>query len=848
VSNATLNRFFSLHYLLPFLLAALALAHLIALHVHGSNNPNGIGANGDRYPMHPYYIFKLRRFGFITHPQFLYNRIAELEQGRLCAKESWTVYLGTWGNSLLNRACAQKVLVVLKQIGTIWSVQLDMVRATLPKFQFPFHPHVGVYLICAEIYQSRFKAAFEGFKYALRLGSFTKGKIKEMSGEPKSKRSRSVANSGSAKASNSYADRGLGVAVKWFGTPNGVRSTYLTPYHSTGTWKGMSLRSSPVFTILRQHSTGTGSSTNVLSRLRDLHNLSQSNPNSPIDRKLYKSFILNKDMLLLAYNKLRSKPGLMTPGISPETLDGMSDAVISDMMNKLKSETFAFSPGRRIEINKASGRKRPLTIANPRDKLVQEVIRLVLEAIYEPIFKETSFGFRPQRSTHSALRYVFTKFKGCAWWIEGDIKGCFDNIPHDKLMNVLYLKIKDQRFLQLVRKALNAGYMMDNIPVYDIVGTPQGSIVSPILANIYLHQLDQFVEDIKLEFDQSKNRQRQPIVRQLQWLITKYKRVGDDYTVRKLAVQMRNYPNKLIGSGNRKVMYVRYADDWVIAVNGSLQDTQDILSRVTIFLKELGLTVSPTKTKITNTYKDRVLFLGTNISHSKNVTYSYHKGRLQRNSGFLILSTPMDRIYKKLLESGFMSNKRGRSRVTWMSLEIRQIIYLANSVIMGFENYYSFTLNKGSICSFVYYIIKDVVLRTLAAKLSLKTRAKVIKRFGSNISLFDHNKRDKDNKPTLIAQLYKPSYRINIWDFKSKINPNIMAMFNNHKSLARLDNLVCSECGSEYKVEMHHIREMKYLKQKMGSLDFLMARRNRKQIPVCRICHMKYHGRKGSDA
>ena len=826
VSNATLNRFFSLHFLLPFLLAALALAHMIALHMHGSNNPNGIGSNGDRYPMHPYFTFKLRRLGMFTHPY---------EQGRSCVKGSGTTYLGTRGNSVLNRACMQKVHKVAKQLAIWGSVQLAMVRAILHKFQFSFHPREGGYLNCTEIFQSIFRVGFKDSEFTHRLGSYTKNIIKKMSGKPKSKGSRIHVNSGPAKARNNYAVRGLGVAVKRYGVLNGTRSTLTT-----------SLRSSPVLNLFRRHSTGTGSSINVLSRLNDLHNRSKEYPNLPIDRDLYKTFILNKDMYLLAYNRLKSKPGMMTPGISPRTLDGLSSESIYALIAELRYESFSFSPGRIIMIDKASGGKRPLTIGDPRKKMVLEVMRLVLEAIYEPIFKETSFGFRPQRGCHTALRYVFTKLKGCAWWIEGDIKGCFDNIPHEKLMAILSTKIKDQRFLQLIRKALNAGYLFENRTIYDIVGTPQGSIISPILANIYLHQLDTFVEDLKLKFDISGNRTRHPIVRKLQWQITKAKRLGDTQMVRKLAVEMRNNPNKLINSNNRKLMYVRYADDWIIAVNGSYSDTKDILEKVTIFLKDKGLTVSPNKTKITNTYKENALFLGTNISHSKAVTYSLHrKGTLQRNSGFLVLNAPMDRIYQKLSEAGFMSNHRGKSRISWLSLEIRQIINLANSIIRGYENYYSFALNKGKLCSYIYHIIKDMILRTLAHKLSLKTRAKVIKKFGPEISLHDQNKRDVNNKPTLITKLYKPSYRINLWDFKTNlVDTNIKSLYATNLSLAKLDGLVCAVCGSDYKIEMHHIRAMKDIKNKKGTLEYIMAKRYRKQIPVCRNCHMSHHSGK----
>jgi retron-type reverse transcriptase len=232
-------------------------------------------------------------------------------------------------------------------------------------------------------------------------------------------------------------------------------------------------------------------------------------------------------------------------------------------------------------------------------------------------------------------------------------------------MAILSSKIKDQRFLQIIRKALNAGYMIDKQPIYDIVGTPQGSILSPILANIFLHQLDQYIEDLKADFDIIGNRKRNPIVRKLQWDMTKAKRSGDSKLIRQIVVKMRSNPNKLIGSGNRKLMYVRYEDDGIIAVNGRYSDASDILSKVTLFLKNMGITNSPTKTKIINTYKEPALFLGANFAHSQSVTNSLHKrDTIQKNSDFLVLSAPMKIIYNNLKEAGFMSNHRGVTRVT----------------------------------------------------------------------------------------------------------------------------------------------------------------------------------------
>ena len=156
----------------------------------------------------------------------------------------------------------------------------------------------------------------------------------------------------------------------------------------------------------------------------------------------------------------------------------MSHEILNNLTEKIESGTFKFTPARRIEISKANGGKRPLNLGSPLDKLVYEVIRLVLEAIYEPTFYDISRGFRPNKSTHTALRHVFTQFRGYTWWIEGDIEKCFDSIPHDKLISLLRLKIKNERFIALINKAMKAGYMFERKAKYDIIGTPQGPIIS----------------------------------------------------------------------------------------------------------------------------------------------------------------------------------------------------------------------------------------------------------------------------------------------------------------------------------------------------------------------------------
>lgn len=791
--------------------------HLIAVHDSaGASNPLGVPGYYDRIPFAPYYLFKVRRCTHVC---------------RLCKRQRHfpnmpqTPGLGSWWKSLLNIACLEKVQIAYKQLYAILgSVKIDMVRAILLKVQTPALSKVGGGQFSwngssYKYIRSTFKGSNKG-KFIMR---YVKNIIKALNVQPKSMYSfYNKRTTVSTKGSNSYVGGGPIIAGRWNG-PVYIQSMWL--------------------------STGTGRTTNVLSRLDSLHSRAKQNTDTKIDRKIYRDFMLNKDMYLSAYQRLRSRPGMMTPGIDPTTLDGLSTKVIEDIINKLSSGEFQFTPGRRVLIPKADGKSRPLTIGNPRDKLVQEVMRMVLEVIYEPVFKDVSHGFRPNKGCHTALRTIFTKFVGCTWWIEGDIKACFDSIPHDKLMLLLSKRILDQRFLELIRKALKAGYLQSGTRETDIVGTPQGSVISPILANIFLHELDTYIEQLKLEFDAPKTgyRPRTKISNQYRYLLSKAKLLRDPVErsreIRKYTSLLRSVTNKSIGTHSKKLMYVRYADDWIIAINGSYSDTVNILQKVREFCAHLGLTVSIEKTKITNAYKDKVLFLGTYIRHALVHTYSVRQGILQRNRRGILLLAPLDRIKTKLTKAGFLSNDRAQTRITWVPLTARQIVHLGNQVLRGYLNYYSFVHNRGKFVAWLYWTIKDVVVRTLARKFKVTTRALVYKKFGKDLTIYDSTKRDKSNRPRLVAKLLRPNYRMNVWDFKGgKTNTIVSSLYSNNASLANLDSLFCTICKSKHRVEMHHVRMMKDLKPNINRLDFLMIRANRKQTPLCRRCHMKYHG------
>lgn len=300
---------------------------------------------------------------------------------------------------------------------------------------------------------------------------------------------------------------------------------------------------------------------NVGLKLNKLSLRSKSNPNSIIDRELY-TLTTSVDMLIYAYENIKSKPGNMTQGVLPETLDGISKEKIVKLSDSLRSEKFSFSPSRRIQIPKASGGSRPLSIASPMDKIVQEAMRLVLEAIYDPLFLNCSHGFRPNKSCHTALKSVSQEFQPVQWVIEGDLAKFFDTISHSKLMKLVENKITDRNFTKLIWKALTAGYFEFKIYKSNIVGTPQGSIVSPILANIFLHQLDLFVHSLKKEFDKGTRAPRSKSSRYFEYHTLKARKAGDASQLQKLIAERSKTPSIDFGSDSfKRLVYVRYADD-----------------------------------------------------------------------------------------------------------------------------------------------------------------------------------------------------------------------------------------------------------------------------------------------
>ena len=285
--------------------------------------------------------------------------------------------------------------------------------------------------------------------------------------------------------------------------------------------------------------------------------------------RIYRN-LFNEDFFLRAYQKIHAKQGNMTPGTDGTTIDGFSRKQISQLIELLKWERYQPKPVRRTYIPKKNGKMRPLGIPAFADKLVQEVVRQILEAIYEPIFSDNSHGFRPNRSCHTALYQIKSTCRGTNWVIEGDITGCFDHIDHEILLKILSKKIDDGRFLELIRKFLKAGYLEFNQKYNSLSGTPQGGIISPILANIYLHEFDKFMEGISAEYTKGKQRRPYREYQILQYKRNRAKKKGNQEQADEYLRQMQNIPAlDPMDKNYQRVKYVRYADDFVVCIIGN---------------------------------------------------------------------------------------------------------------------------------------------------------------------------------------------------------------------------------------------------------------------------------------
>lgn len=335
----------------------------------------------------------------------------------------------------------------------------------------------------------------------------------------------------------------------------------------------------------------------------------------PVER-LYR-MMFNRELFLMAYGRIYSNQGAMTPGATRETADGMSMAKIDRIIDALRHERYRFAPARRIYIPKKNGKLRPLGLPTWSDKLVGEVIRLILEAYYESRFSDRSHGFRPGRGCHTALREVAKTWTGTTWFIEGDISDCFSRLNHEVMVKILSEKVHDNRFLRLIRNMLEAGYLEDWTWGATLSGAPQGGVVSPALSNIYLDRLDKFVETVLIpDYTRGQRRATSPAYQETAEALRRARRRGDRAQARQLRQRMHGMPSKdPRDPGYRRLYYTRYADDHLLGFTGPKDEAERIKDRLETFLREeLKLELSAEKTLITHARTGAARYLGYEIT------------------------------------------------------------------------------------------------------------------------------------------------------------------------------------------------------------------------------------------
>ena len=567
-------------------------------------------------------------------------------------------------------------------------------------------------------------------------------------------------------------------------------------------------------------------------------------PLEGIYRQLY-----NRNLYLRAYGRLYSNQGAMTKGITAETVDGMSLAKIDRIIDALRHERFRWTPVRRVNIPKSNGKTRPLGIPTWTDKLLQEVIRMMLEAYYEPQFSEHSHGFRPNRGCHTALSDVVTHWTGVRWFVEGDIKGCFDNIDHEVLLSILGEKLHDNRFLRLLKYLLKAGYMEEWRYDRTLSGTPQGGVVSPILANIYLDRLDKFVETVLIP-DHTRGKARK-INRQwtnLKSLSASYRKRGNHAKATALRKQMQQLPSRdPYDPGYRRLRYVRYADDFVLGFIGTKAEAGQIRDSMETFLRDtLKLELSRDKTLITHATSQAARFLGYELVNQQANDKLDRNGRRKVN-GRIGLRVPT-KVLKQHCQA-YMANGKPAHRNELLLDDDFSIVSRYQAEFRGVVQYYLLASNVSHFGE-LQWVMQQSLAKTLAAK-HKTPRRKMIRRYQSTVQT-EHGERTcievmverGEGKRPLVARFggipLKRKRRAILIDQRPQ-----RYMVQRNELLQRLLAEKCEMCGSVEDIQVHHIRALRDLnvkgQRKKPEWAQVMTARRSKTLVVCRSCHLNVH-------
>ncbi|MCL4301273.1 MAG: hypothetical protein KJ077_36540 [Anaerolineae bacterium] len=553
----------------------------------------------------------------------------------------------------------------------------------------------------------------------------------------------------------------------------------------------------------------------------------------------------SRELFLRAYAKLYANDGVLTPGVDPnDTIDDMSLKRTDDIIEALKAGTYQWKPVRRTFIPKKNGKLRPLGVPSWSDKLLQEVIRMVLTAYYEPQFLDVSHGFRPGRGCHTALQSIRFNWKGTKWFIEGDIKGCFDNIDHNKLLEVIGRSIKDERLLKLLKEMLEAGYLEDWKYHKTYSGTPQGGIISPLLANIFLNELDTFIEkELIPRYTRGEKRKPNPEYIRLTKKLRQAKEERDIDLYRATRKERRT-----LSYGNpddpdyRRLKYVRYADDFLIGFVGPKSEAVEVKQHIKEFLETIGLTMSEEKTLITHATTQRARFLGYDIYMAKGDSRMTNKRR--SINGVPMFSVPSE--VAKEWETRYTRNGKPYHRKGLTPRSDYDIVMTYNMEFQGVVNFYLMAHDVADKLYPVKWIFMQSLVKTLAVKHKRKTtwvyRKYSRKENGLKAIVVEVS---TEGREPLKAKFGAKPIRFKKWTVIDDKKAQLLTGRN--EIIRRLLANQCELCASTENIRVHHIRKLKDLKRRYEGRPeppkwvVRMIEMCRKTLVVCKKCHQEIH-------
>ena len=573
----------------------------------------------------------------------------------------------------------------------------------------------------------------------------------------------------------------------------------------------------------------------------------------PVD-DLYRQ-LYNPHLYLRAYGRIYANDGAMTRGSTEETADAMSLEKMRKIIEDLRHERYRWTPVRRTFVPKKNGKMRALGLPTWSDKLLQEVIRSLLEMYYEPQFSEHSHGYRPQRGCHTALSHIEHAWTGCHWFVEGDIKACFDRLDHSVMLSILAEKIHDPRFLRLIKQLLQAGYLEEWRSLPTLSGVPQGGIVSPILSNIYLDKLDKFVETHLIpQYTRGRVRKKNPAYRRLQERLSRARRKEEYRKAKALLQKAQQLP---AGDPHdptyRRLRYVRYADDVLCGFLGPREEAEQIKQELGTFLQNtLKLELSSEKTLITHAQTQAARFLGYDLQ----VRYCNDKlagDGYRRLNANVVLRVPVEVIEKK--RKLYQQGGKPLRRHSLAACSDYTILKTYQDEYRGLVEYYLLANNVYWLHR-VQWAAQQSLLHTLAAKYQ-SSIAKMIKRYRAITQTpqgprkcFQASLERTNGKKPLIAQFGG----IPLIHQKEAVlidRVPALARYEQKEVVRRLIAGRCELCEirDEHCV-VHQTRKLADL-EKMGQerprWAHIMLKRRRKTLIVCQSCHHDIHeGWKGN--